>query len=312
MTVLLLLAFLGLSTGFLFLLNLSPRTLFQELAQMLTHFQPYKLPIGKRIRAVQRPKKLKGWRATIQEAKAILKQTGQESKLGLLTVSSLLLAIAGAILAMLLKNSWLIPVLAAGFALMPFWMVLFTSTFYKKRLHSELETALSIITTSYLRSENILAAVEENAPYLNPPVADVFQAFLAESKLIHANLRLALEQLKGRIHDSVFQEWCDALIACQEDRTLKTTLMPIVAKLSDMRVVSAELDYLLYEPLKEFLTMALLMLGNIPLLYFLNREWFTTLTASTPGQIILALCGVTLFISFAAVIRLTRPLEYKR
>lgn len=207
---------------------------------------------------------------------------------------------------------WLIPVLAAGFALIPFWIVLFTSTFYKKRLHSELETALSIITTSYLRSENILAAVEENVLYLNPPVSDVFQAFLAESKLIHANLRLAFEQLKGRIHDSVFQEWCDALIACQEDRTLKTTLMPIVAKLSDMRVVSAELDYLLYEPLKEFITMALLMLGNIPLLYFLNRDWFITLTTSTPGQIILALCGGTLFISFASVIRLTKPLEYKR
>ncbi|MNW36556.1 hypothetical protein D3C74_135690 [compost metagenome] len=312
MTILLLLSFFGLSGGFLFLLNLSPQTLFHELSRLLTQIQPRKLPIGKRIRAVQRQKKPKSWRATIQEAKAILSQTGQSNKLGLLSLSSLVLALAGAILAILLKNTWLIPVLAAGFALIPFWMVLFTSTFYKKRLHSELETALSIITTSYLRSENILAAVEENVPYLNPPVADVFQAFLAESKLIHANLRLALEQLKGRIHDRVFQEWCDALIACQEDRTLKTTLMPIVAKLSDMRVVSAELDYLLYEPLKEFITMALLMLGNIPLLYFLNREWFTTLTTSTPGQIILALCGVTLFISFAAVIRLTRPLEYKR
>lgn len=289
--------FFGLCAGCLFLLNLSTRTLFQDLAQLLTHVKPGKQTIGKRIQGIQRPKKPKGWRATIQEAKAILQQTGQSNKLGLLTISSLALAVAGAVLALLLGNAWLVPVLAAGFALMPFWMILFTSTFYRKRLHSELETALSIITTSYLRSENILAAVEENVPYLNPPVADVFQAFLAESKLIHANLRLALEQLKGRIHDSVFQEWCDALIACQEDRTLKTTLMPIVAKLSDMRVVSAELDYLLYEPLKEFITMALLMLGNIPLLYFLNRDWFITLTTSTLGQIILAVCAVALFVS---------------
>ncbi|MNN46153.1 hypothetical protein D3C81_1605220 [compost metagenome] len=213
---------------------------------------------------------------------------------------------------MALNNGWLVPVMAGGFALSPFWTVVFTSTFYKKRLHAELETALSIITTSYLRSENILAAVEENLPYLNPPVADVFQAFLAETKLIHANLRLALQQLKGRINDSVFQEWCDALIACQEDRTLKTTLMPIVAKLSDMRVVSSELDYQLYEPLKEFLTMSLLLLGNIPLLYFLNRDWFHTLTTSTSGHIVLAICGIMLFVGLAAVIRLTRPWEYKR
>ncbi|OME30045.1 hypothetical protein NSS98_22605 [Paenibacillus sp. FSL E2-0274] len=310
--ILFLVSFAGLSAGCLLLLNVSPRELQQELSHTLTHLSSRQLALGKRVRLAQHPKKLKGWRATIQEAKAILQQTGQANKMGIMAISSLALAILGAILGIILHNGWLAPVLAGGFALCPVWMVIFTSTFYKKRLHSELETALSIITTSYLRNENILAAVEENLPYLNPPVSDVFQAFLAESKLIHANLRLALQQLQDRINDSVFQEWCAALIACQDDRTLKSTLMPIVSKLSDMRVVSADLDYQLYEPLKEFLTMALLMLGNIPLLYFLNRDWFHSLTNSLPGQMVLALCGVTLFIGFAAVIRLTRPLEYKR
>ncbi|AIQ13819.1 hypothetical protein [Paenibacillus durus] len=312
MTLVLLLSFLGLSAGCLLILRLSPRILIQEISGLLAHLPTCKQPLAKQIRTVQRPKKLKGWRATVQEAKAIMEQTGQSHKIGLLLAASLMFAILGALLSMLLHNVWLLPVLTGGFALLPFWGVLFGATFYKKRLHSELETALSVVTTSYLRNENILAAVEENLPYLHPPVADVFQAFLSESKLIHANLRLALQQLRGRINNSVFQEWCDALIACQDDRTLKSTLMPIVAKLSDMRVVSAELDYLLYEPLKEFLTMALLLVGNIPLLYFLNRDWFHTLTASAPGHIILAICALTLFISFAAVIRLTRPLEYKR
>ncbi|MEK4039436.1 hypothetical protein MHH49_18105 [Paenibacillus sp. FSL F4-0122] len=310
--ILFLVSFVVLSAGCLLLLDLSPRVLREELSSTLTHLSSRQLALGKRVRLAQHPKKLKGWRAAVHEAKAILQQTGQVNKIGLMAASSLALAILGAILGMMLHNGWLAPVLAGGLALCPVWMVIFTSTFYKKRLHAELETSLSIITTSYLRSENILAAVEENLPYLNPPVSDVFQAFLAESKLIHSNLRLALLQLQDRINDSVFQEWCAALIACQDDRTLKSTLMPIVAKHSDMRVVSAELDYQLYEPLKEFLTMALLMLGNIPLLYFLNRDWFHSLTGSLPGQMVLALCGVTLFIGFAAVIRLTRPLEYKR
>ncbi|WP_340397172.1 hypothetical protein NST50_26065 [Paenibacillus sp. FSL E2-0202] len=310
--ILLLLSFVGLSSGCLMLLEVSPRELRQDLSHTLMHLPSRQLALGKRVRLAQHPKKLKRWRANIQEAKAILQQTGQGNKIGLLAVSSLALAIVGAILGMLLHNGWLAPVLAGGLALCPVWIVIFSSTFYKKRLHAELETALSIITTSYLRSENILAAVEENLSYLNPPVSDVFQAFLAESKLIHSNLHLALQQLQERINDSVFQEWCAALISCQEDRTLKSTLMPIVAKLSDMRVISADLDYQLYEPLKEFLTMALLMLGNIPLLYFLNRDWFHSLTNSMPGQMVLALCGVALFVGFAAVIQLTRPLEYKR
>lgn len=312
MIVLLLLSFVGLSAGTLLLLRLSPRTLAKELSGLLLFVQSRKRPLAKQIRAIQHPKKQKGMRATVQEAKAILQQTGKSDKLGLLLVCSLALALAGAFLSLATGNLWLLPVLAGGFAMLPFWSVLFTATFYKKRLHAELETALSVVTTSYLRSENILAAVEENLPYLNPPVADVFQAFLAESKLIHSNIRLALAGLRSRINNSVFQEWCDALIACQEDRTLKTTIMPIVTKLSDMRMVSAELDVVLYEPLKEFLTMALLLVGNIPLLYFLNRDWYRTLMTSTPGHILLALCALTLFVSFAAVIRLTRPIEYKR
>ena len=39
----------------------------------------------------------------------------------------------------------------------------------EKELNAELETALSIITTSYLRSEDILSAFEENINYINPP-----------------------------------------------------------------------------------------------------------------------------------------------
>ncbi|BFH65192.1 hypothetical protein [Paenibacillus azoreducens] len=312
MMVLLLLSFVGLSAGSLILLSLTPRSLMEALSEFLQRRQMRRQPIAEQIRRVQRPKKLKGWRATIVEATTILHQIGHEQRTGFLFALSLMLAIGGALLALILNNIWLLPVLAGGFAMSPFWIVLFRATFYKKRLHDELETALSVITTSYLRSENILAAVEENLPYLNPPVSDVFQAFLAESKLIHTNLHLALTRLRGRIHNSVFQEWCDALMACQEDRALKTTLMPIVAKLSDMRVVSAELDAALYEPLKEFITMALLLIGNIPLLYFLNRDWYRALTQTTPGHAVLALCALAILVSLAAVIRLTRPLDYRR
>lgn len=312
MIMLLLLAFIGLSTGSLLLLGLSPRSLAEAVSGYWHQRQTRKRSLGDHIRRIQRPKKLKGWRATVAEATAILQQMGQEQRTGFLFALSLLLGFSGAVLALALNNLWLLPILAGGFAMIPFWMVLFRATFYKKRLHDELETALSVITTSYLRSENILAAVEENLPYLNPPVSDVFRAFLAESKLIHTNLHLALTRLRDRIHHSVFHEWCDALIACQENRTLITTLMPIVAKLSDMRVVSAELEAAQYEPLKEFLTMAVLLIGNIPLLYFLNRDWYRALTQTTPGHIVLALCALAILVSLAAVIRLTRPLDYQR
>ena len=156
-----------------------------------------------------------------------------------------------------MKNGYLVPVLAAGLALLPFYYVKLTAGRHKKQINTELETALSIITTSYLRGKNtIIRAIEENQPYLNPPVAEVFRNFLLQAKLINSNTKEALEGLKVGIDNSVFHEWVDAVIACQDDYNLKTILPPIVAKLSDMRVVSAELDLLLFEPVKEYITMA--------------------------------------------------------
>ena len=79
-----------------------------------------------------------------------------------------------------------------------------------------------------------------------------------------------------------------------------------------MRIVASELEYLLYEPMKEFITMAVLLLGNIPLLYFLNRDWFNTLMFHPVGKLILAITGIIIFVSLAAVIRLSKPIEYRR
>ena len=147
---------------------------------------------------------------------------------------------------------------------------------------------------------------------MNPPVAEVFRSFLLQAKLINSNLKEALEQMKPGIDNGVFHEWVDAVIACQDDYNLKSTLPPIVAKLSDMRVVSAELDLLLMEPVKEYITMVVLLLGSIPLMYFLNQEWYHTLMFTEFGKILLAVCGGVIFISVAAVARHTRPIEYKR
>ena len=154
-------------------------------------------------------------------------------------------------------------------------------------------------------------SVEENLEYLNPPVKTVFADFVSRIRLIDPDLEAALEELKGKIENDVFMEWVDALKSCLYDRSLKTTLTPIVAKLSDMRIVNAELEYLVFEPRKEFITMVVLAVGNIPLLYFLNQSWYATLMHTIPGQIMLAVTGAIIFVSTACVIKLTKPIEYR-
>lgn len=169
-----------------------------------------------------------------------------------------------------------------------------------------------IITTAYLRNEDIQTAVEENIDYLNPPVRSVFVEFLTRIKLVDPDVDAALQDMGTRIDNAVFREWVAALLTCRHDRGLKTILTPIVAKLSDMRIVNGELENLVFEPRKEFITMQVLVIGNIPLLYWLNQDWYDVLMHTPLGQALLAAIAAVMFISTAAVIKLTQPIEYRR
>ena len=268
--------------------------------------------IKSQINEAVKRKKPNIFRREITEAQEILRLTNRSHMFGILCACSLGLSALGIAVAVIMGNAFLAPVMAVGLMFVPFWYVKTTAVNYKKAISSELETALSIITTAYLRNEDIITSIEENVHYLNASVKAVFENFISRIKLSNPDIIAAILEMKIKIDNEVFHEWCDSLILCQSDRSLKSTLTPIVNKLSDMRVVNADLEYLITGPRKEFISMVFLVIGNIPLLYMLNKAWFNSLMHTVLGQIILAISAVGIFISTAFVVKLTKPIEYKR
>ena len=290
-------------------LHVSPRELSDSLFSRLTAAPG---SIRADINETTRRKKAGFLRREITEAQAVLAASGRADRFPMVCFTSLLCFALGACIAIAAGNAFLVPVLAVGLMLTPFWYVKLTAGSFKKDVAAELETALSVITTAYLRNENFQQAVEENVRYLHPPVQEVFQHFLMRIKHIDPDMDAALTDLKAAIDNEVWREWCDAVMACQTDRSLTSILTPIVSKLSDMRVVNAELDNLVFGPRKEFITMAILVLINIPLVRFINKDWYHTLVATIPGQMVIAVCLAAVFVSFAFVVKLTQPIEYRR
>lgn len=248
----------------------------------------------------------------IEEVSEIMRLTDREDKIPVVFIACMVFAIAGAIIASLFDNVFLIPVLGIGMMCLPVWYVKLTASHFKKDISEELETALSVISSAYIRNEDIVTAVEENVHYLNPPIKNVFTDFLVQLKLIDSDVVKAIEGLKTKIDNDVFHEWCDALIQCQSDRNLKSTLTPIVTKLSDVRTVNTELELMLAEPRKEFIIMAMLVVATIPILYFLNKDWYEVLMHTGIGKIVLAVDFAAIFICGAFVVKLTRPIEFRR
>ena len=240
----------------------------------------------------------------------ILKDTGREEQFEFIKRLSIILFAVGAVLALMINNVFMVPIMAVGFSLAPVWYLRSTAGTYKKHLNEELETAVSIVTTSYLRTEDLIRSVKENIPSINEPVKGHFEVFVYETEMINANLTSAINSLKMKIPNRVFHEWANTLIQCQSDRTMKNILPAVIQKFSDIRIVQSELEAMMYGPRREAITMIFLVVANVPLLYFLNKDWFDALVFSMPGKIALALCAAIILFSVSQIMKLSKPIEY--
>ena len=291
-----------------FLMKLTPERIADDLMNIITPNDS----LRDKARNLRGNKKKHPLYKKLMGFKTALDATGKAKQFTLVCFAALVLFAGGAILSVLINNLFLLPVLSVAFALLPFFYTANTLSYYEKHTKEELETTLSIITTSYIRSDDILSAVRENIVYIRPPLREVFQAFLGDISAVSSNTKRALMILRDKIDDEIFREWCDVLIQCQDDRVLKDTLQPVVAKLTDVRIVNSELQTMLSSVRNEYWMMVILVAGNIPLLYFLNREWFNTLLFQTPGKIVLGICGAVILITALFMQRFTKPIEYRR
>ena len=308
MTIVYLVCFLLMAIAIILLLGLTPESITEDIMR----FASPKQTLRDKVLTARGKKKSRKLTVELNRIRDALYSTGKGSQFTLACAGSLLGIIAGCVVAVAIDNYFLIPVFAFAFALIPFGFAKRTINYYDKHIQEELETALSIITTSYVRSDDIVTAVAENVQYLKPPVKDIFAGFVAENRMITSNIKQSIKHLKERVNNSIFGEWCDTLIACQEDRTLKDTLMPIVAKLTDVRIANSEIKGMLSAARIEDYMMAGMLVANIPLLYFLNKDWYNALMNTIAGKITLAVSALAIVITALFMFKWTKPVEYRK
>ena len=303
-----LICFILLVAGTFLILELTPETVTDDIMHMVVPEQT----LRDKVLIAQKKKKSRKITKALLHMREALTATGKSNQFTVTCAASLMLMIAGCIAAVMINNFFMIPVFALAFASLPFLFARNTIFAYDKHIREEMETALSVVTTSYIRTDDIVTSVKENLTNLKPPIRDIFAGFVGDAMMVSSDTKAALRNLRDRIDNDIFTEWCDTLIACQDDRTLNDTLLPIVSKLTDVRIVNNELKTMLDAVRNEYLTMVLLVVGNIPLIYALNKDWFSSLMFTTPGKIVLAVCGMTILITAMFMLKFTKPIEYRR
>jgi len=306
------LIFTLLIVGLCLLFNVSPFELTSRLMDRIVNDKSDIQSVIKKTVRKDRRTPFQGLTTTIREAQLILKTTNRESVFTILVMAATILFIVGLILGLMMENILLSAVLGVGLALFPFWYIKLAEITYRKELNDELNKTLSIITTSYSRSHNIVKAIEENLHHINPPLLPVFEAFVFDISYITADIPGALLEMSEKIDNQIYKEWCRAVIACQDNPNLIETLPAIVRKFTDIKEANDDFGTDMHTPLRIVLTMVFINVGVPVLFYFINKDWYRGLMYSWGGKIILAVVLTMVFISINAAIKDIKPIEYSR
>lgn len=293
--------------GVFLLLNLTPKKFSDDMIELISPEEN----IRRRTEKIQKNKKRNFIVRAIADVHALLTYMNQSSQFSIVCICSIVFAILGIVISIFVNNVYLIVPLAGGFCTLPFIFVRLYSYTYTNQIQRELETTLHTITTSYLRTNDILKSIEENLEYINRPIKHVFQEFVSQIRFINSNERQAIDDMKEKIDNEIFKEWCDGLKQCSQNNTLKYLLVPIVNKFSTLRAIVSSIEEDLRGIRFQYIAVLCIVYTNIPLLYFLNRDWYNVLVNTTQGKFAIGLVTLISVITAIILVFITKPIKYK-
>lgn len=295
-----------LNTGIFFLLSSKPSERLIIKKQSIAQ-KNHMIMTEKRSRFVD--KKLNIFERFKSVSEEMLESGNSNMTFGKYIRISALFSLGGIIMGMLLNNLILSVVLAAGMFFVPLQYLSFRQTAYTQLLNEQMESALSLITNSYLQSGDIIKAVKDNLHRIEQPFHKLFAEFVAEKTFVDSNMVKNIRKLKRKLDNGFFHEWCDTLILCQNDRELMYVLPTIVEKMSDIKQIQTEFNTQMYNIYKDYISVALIVAANVPLMRFLNAEWYRLLTGTLIGQVIVAVTFIVIFVATAYVIKVNKPVS---
>ena len=217
-------------------------------------------------------------------------------------------SILGFLLGLLFGNLLLSLSMAICLPCIPYQYLKMRSAGHKKQLISQMESAVSIITNTYLQCDDIRHAVRASLPNIDQPLKSILIE-LDTALLFGTNTIEALLHVRSRIESSTWREWIDRLIQCQENRSMKNLLPPIIADITDIRQIQEELDTKMADIWREHIVISVIVLGSIPLMRLLNAQWYNYLANTLLGQLVVALTFVVTFLATFYVIRVNQPIS---
>lgn len=304
-TLLHILAVIFMVLGIFMMLGLTPVQITQDMMDALRPTEKLRT----KAHDIQAGRQRGGLYGMLQRIRNTMDATGRGQLFPLALTGIIAFAVLGVVLAIAFDNLWLIPALAIGLGSVPILYMSSAVNYYEKTIRDELETALSIITNAYVRTDDIVMAVEESLDFIKPPLKKSFERFLQDSVVMASNKDIIV-RLRDRVSNQVFYEWCTTLIQCQDDRTLKGNLTPVVSKLTDIRLINTQIASTISTAKTEYYAMVGFMFVSIPLMSTLIPGSMDILLHTGVGKFLVGMVADVILFTYFRMRHVTRPVEF--
>jgi len=280
-------------------------------------FQIILKPLRKRLDRQSRIRSIVGKKPNLlqrqlHDAQQMLESAGMSEQITTYQWLTFILAGLGFAFGYLIDNLMAAIVLTIGLAIAPQAIIQIRTGEYLRGLHAKLEIGMGIITNSYIQSGDLVGTVQESYRLLPAPLEGVFKNFIVETQFIDANLVRALEQLRDKIDNHYWQEWCNVLIQCQHDRQLRFALPGIVERLGETRRVQLEIDTTIRKHFGDYIITVMIVLGSIPLMGLMMPEWYEMLMGTLAGKITLSVVLFAILATAIWVAQINRPMNLEK
>ena len=167
-------------------------------------------------------------------------------------------------------------------------------------------SSMTVVTNSYLSTEDIIRSVSENLDNLDYPAP--FRSFLAYVTHMDSDVQHGLRRMEAEVNNPYFSQWIDALCIAQGDRALKYVSVSVVESMRDVISAQQESDAAMFAVWRDYL-LTLILIFSVPLIFkFMMPDAYVTLTTSAAGQsMFMLLLGAVLFSVFRAL-RINTPI----
>ncbi len=206
------------------------------------------------------------------------------------------------------KNYLLAVLIPIGMIYLAYHVLLFNYYSYLTTINKDLNFALSMITSHYVKNHDLIKSIRDNLHRIPKSIREVFAEFLVRADVIDSDLVKGVDKLKEGINNYYFYRWCNVVVQCVDDRDYIKVLPAVVSEMTDAQKSINNFEIYRDKFYKEHFQLVLIAALTPFVMRLAFYEMYYYLTSTIMGQLLIAVNYFILMISTSQVIIINKPI----